>query len=160
MAATHLSNNIRYEPDENPPLSVAIGTGIQSALVNLGGIVLGAVIVFRIAGQPESYIPWAIFAALIVSGISTFLQAVRFWRIGSGHVLVMALRSFHRSLRQCPCRGRSCHHGEPHRHFLALPVPSRITPISAAPLIHARSLRHRDHIDCRHRDANCLRHTQ
>ena len=89
MAATHLSNNIRYEPDENPPLSVAIGTGIQSALVNLGGIVLGAVIVFRIAGQPESYIPWAIFAALIVSGISTFLQAVRFWRIGSGHLLVM-----------------------------------------------------------------------
>ena len=81
MAATHLSNNVRYEPDENPPLSVAIGTGIQSALVNLGGIVLGAVIVFRIAGQPESYIPWAIFAALIVSGISTFLQAVRFWRI-------------------------------------------------------------------------------
>ena len=89
MAATHLSNNIRYEPDENPPLSVAIGTGIQSALVNLGGIVLGAVIVFRIAGQPESYIPWAIFAALIVSGISTILQAVRFWRIGSGHLLVM-----------------------------------------------------------------------
>ena len=89
MAATHLSNNIRYEPDENPPLSVAIGTGIQSALVNLGGIVLGAVIVFRIAGQPESYISWAIFAALIVSGISTFLQAVRFWRIGSGHLLVM-----------------------------------------------------------------------
>ena len=106
MAATHLSNNIRYEPDENPPLSVAIGTGIQSALVNLGGIVLGAVIVFRIAGQPESYIPWAIFAALIVSGISTILQAVRFWRIAcrpsarNGHI-----RRFHRSLRQRPCRG-------------------------------------------------------
>ena len=89
MAATLLSNNIRYEPDENPPLSVSIGTVIQSALVNLGGIVLGAVIVFRNAGQPESHIPWAIFAALIVSGISTFLQAVRFWRIGSGHLLVM-----------------------------------------------------------------------
>ena len=89
MAATLQSNNVRYEPDENPPLSVAIGTGIQSALVNLGGIVLGAVIVFRIAGQPESYIPWAIFAALIVSGVSTILQAVRFWRIGSGHLLVM-----------------------------------------------------------------------
>lgn len=81
--------NIRYEPDENPPLPVAIGTGIQAALVNLGGIVLGAVIVFRIAGQPESYIPWAIFAALIVSGISTYLQAARLWRIGAGHVLVM-----------------------------------------------------------------------
>ena len=89
MAAITTDSGIRYEPDENPPILVAIGTGIQAALVSLGGIVLGAVIVFRIAGQPESYIPWAIFAALIVSGISTFLQAVRFWRIGAGHVLVM-----------------------------------------------------------------------
>ena len=89
MSAAPSHGNIRYEPDENPPLLVAIGTGIQAALVNLGGIVLGAVIVFRIAGQPESYIPWAIFAALIVSGISTYLQAARLWRIGAGHVLVM-----------------------------------------------------------------------
>ncbi len=89
MAAITTESGVRYEPDENPPLLVAIGTGIQAALVSLGGIVIGAVIVFRIAGQPESYIPWAIFAALIVSGISTFLQAVRFWRIGAGHVLVM-----------------------------------------------------------------------
>ena len=89
MSANRPSDTVRYEPDENPPILVTIGTGIQAALVNLGGIVIGAVIVFRIAGQPESYIPWAIFAALIVSGISTFLQAVRFWRIGSGHILVM-----------------------------------------------------------------------
>ena len=89
MSTIPSHSNIRYEPDENPPLPVAIGTGIQAALVNLGGIVLGAVIVFRIAGQPESYIPWAIFAALIVSGVSTYLQAARFWRIGAGHVLVM-----------------------------------------------------------------------
>ena len=89
MSANPSHGNIRYEPDENPPLLVAVGTGIQAALVNLGGIVLGAVIVFRIAGQPESYIPWAIFAALIVSGVTTYLQAARFWRIGAGHVLVM-----------------------------------------------------------------------
>jgi len=89
LSTTPCHSNIRYEPDENPPLPVAVGTGIQAALVNLGGIVLGVVIVFRIAGQPESYIPWAIFAALIVSGIATYLQAARFWRIGAGHVLVM-----------------------------------------------------------------------
>ena len=89
MVTPHGSSGVRFEPDENPPILVAVGTGIQAALVSLGGIVIGAVIVFRIAGQPESYIPWAIFAALIVSGVSTFLQAVRFWRIGAGHVLVM-----------------------------------------------------------------------
>ena len=84
-----MKSSVRFEPDEIPPLPIAIGAGIQAALVNLGGIVIGAVIVFRIAGQPESYIPWAIFAALLVSGVSTLLQAVRFWRIGSGHILVM-----------------------------------------------------------------------
>ena len=89
MAASPTNANIRYEPDENPPLLLTIGAGIQAALLNLGGIVLGAVIVFRIAGQPESYIPWAIFAALIVSGISTVLQAARVWRIGAGYALVM-----------------------------------------------------------------------
>ena len=91
MAANQVETNpnIRYEPDENPPILVAIGAGVQAALLNLGGVVIGAVIVFRIAGQPESYIPWAIFAALIVSGISTFLQAARVWRIGSGYTLVM-----------------------------------------------------------------------
>ena len=89
MTETRENHHIRYEPDERPPLAVTLGAGIQAALLNLGGIVLGAVIVFRIAGQPESYIPWAIFAALIVSGISTTLQAVRVWRIGAGYALVM-----------------------------------------------------------------------
>ena len=84
-----MRDSIRYEPEELPPFPVAIGAGIQAALVNLGGIVIGAVIVFRIAGQPDSYIPWAIFAALLVSGVSTVLQAARLWRIGSGHILVM-----------------------------------------------------------------------
>lgn len=84
-----MRDSIRYEPEELPPFPVAIGAGVQAALVNLGGIVIGAVIVFRIAGQPDSYIPWAIFAALLVSGVSTVLQAARLWRIGSGHILVM-----------------------------------------------------------------------
>ena len=89
MTETQENHHIRYEPDESPPLAITVGAGIQAALLNLGGIVLGAVIVFRIAGQPESYIPWAIFAALIVSGISTALQALGVWRIGAGYALVM-----------------------------------------------------------------------
>ena len=89
MAVTSTNSSIRYEPDENPPLLVVIGAGIQAALINLAGVVLAVVIVIRISGAPESYIPWAIFAVLFVSGISTFLQAARIWRIGSGHVLVM-----------------------------------------------------------------------
>ncbi len=62
-----------------PPASVA----------TLPGIALTVVIVARIADQPESYIQWGVFAALLISGITTVLQAARVWRIGSGHVLMM-----------------------------------------------------------------------
>ncbi len=52
-------------------------------------VVLTVVIVGRSAMQPESYITWAVFGALLVSGLTTVLQAVRVGRFGSGHVLVM-----------------------------------------------------------------------
>ena len=89
MAVLPTDSDIRYEPDENPPLQIVIGAGIQAALINLAAVVLAVVIVIRLSGVSESYIPWAIFATLFVSGISTFLQAARIWRVGSGHVLVM-----------------------------------------------------------------------
>ena len=44
------NSNIRYEPDEHPPLPVVVGAGIQGALTIIGGVVLGVLIVFRIAG--------------------------------------------------------------------------------------------------------------
>lgn len=43
----------------------------------------------RIAEQPDAYIAFAAFAALLVSGATTVLQAVRLGYIGSGHVLIM-----------------------------------------------------------------------
>ena len=52
-------------------------------------IVLTVVIVFRIADQPSDYLSWGVFGALIISGITTVLQAVRVGRIGAGHVLIM-----------------------------------------------------------------------
>ena len=55
----------------------------------LAPVVLTVVIVARIAEQPDSYISWGVFAALIVSGATTVLQAVRVGRMGAGHVLIM-----------------------------------------------------------------------
>ena len=89
MAETSINENVRYEPDEHPPNSLLIGAGFQGALVMIGSIVLTVVIVFRIADQPAEYISWGVFAALLISGANTILQAVRFWRFGAGHVLVM-----------------------------------------------------------------------
>ena len=89
MAASPVNEHVRYEPDEHPPHLLTLGAGFQAALLIIGGIVLGVVIVFRIAEQPANYIAWGVFAALLISGITTVLQSARLWRIGAGHILMM-----------------------------------------------------------------------
>ncbi len=89
MASEHVNDNVRYEPNENPPPLVAAGAGLQAAAIIVAPVVLTVVIVARIAGQPDAYISWGVFAALIVSGVTTVLQAVRVGRVGAGHVLIM-----------------------------------------------------------------------
>ncbi len=89
MAATQVNEHIRYEPYEHPPHLLADGAGAQAALLIIGGIVLGVAVVFRIADQPAEYLAWAVFAARLISGITTIIQAARVWRIGAGHILVM-----------------------------------------------------------------------
>ena len=89
MASQPINENVRYEPNETPPHAITIGAGFQSAMVIVAPVVLTVVIVSRIADQPDSYIQWAAFAALLVSGITTTLQAVRLGRVGAGHVLIM-----------------------------------------------------------------------
>lgn len=89
MAAEPVNENIRYEPDEQPPAPLAIGAGFQAALIMVAPVVLTVVIVLQISGQPAAYMAWAVFAAMLVSGLTTILQAVRVGRFGSGHVLFM-----------------------------------------------------------------------
>ena len=81
--------SVRYEPEESPPVPLTIGAGLQAAAVILAPVVLTVVIVVRIAEQPDSYLSWAVFAALLISGATTVLQAVRVGRVGAGHVLIM-----------------------------------------------------------------------
>ncbi len=81
--------DIRYEPDETPPLPLTIGLGFQMALLSIGGIVLTPAIIIRAGGGSDEYLAWAVFAAVIVSGVSTILQAIAKYRIGSGYILLM-----------------------------------------------------------------------
>jgi len=83
------NDSVRYEPEEKPPPLVTVGSGLQAAVVIVAPVVLTVVIVARIADQPDSYITWGVFAALVVSGLTTILQAVRVGRVGAGHVLIM-----------------------------------------------------------------------
>ena len=80
---------IRFEPDDKPPTALTAGMGLQFAILSIAGIVLTPAIVIRAAGESDSYLTWAVFAAAVVSGVSTILQAVKFGRIGAGYVLLM-----------------------------------------------------------------------
>ena len=87
--ATEAQHAIRYEPDETPPYKIAIGLAIQYVVLTIAGIVITVAIVVRAAGGTELYLSWGSFAALIVSGVTTAVQARRLGRIGAGYILLM-----------------------------------------------------------------------
>ena len=86
---TDRNAGVRYEPDERPPTLLSLGLGAQLAVLCIAGIVLTPAIVIRAAGGSESYLSWAVFAAVAISGVSTLTQAARFGRVGAGYVLLM-----------------------------------------------------------------------
>ena len=86
---TQANENIRYEPDDRAPHPVSAGLGFQITAITLAPVAIAVAIIARAAEQPENYITWAVFAAVVVSGTVTILQAVRVGRVGAGHILVM-----------------------------------------------------------------------
>lgn len=80
---------IRYEADEPCPPLIALSVGLQGVLLALAPLVLIVAITAKAGGQDDSYLTWAVFAALIIAGVLTALQATRFWRLGAGHILIM-----------------------------------------------------------------------
>ena len=89
MQAGGVNDAIQYEADESCPPLVALSVGLQGVLLAVAPLVLVVAITSRAGGQDESYLSWAVFAALIIAGILTALQASRFWRLGAGHILIM-----------------------------------------------------------------------
>ena len=160
MAATSVNDNIRYEPDENPPSLVAIGAGVQAAMIIVAPVVLTVVIVARIAQQPESYVSWAVFAALIICGATTILQAVRVGRVGAGRVLIMGTSGAFIGV----CVAALVKGGPSLMASLivvvALSVLAGRATLAAAAHLHAGCLRHRDYADTRHGYADSIRYTE
>ncbi len=92
MANVSTNTDIRFDPSEKPPLPLTIGMGLQLALLSIGGVVLTPAIIIRSAGLGEGaneYLAWAVFAAVVVCGISTILQALGKFRVGAGYILLM-----------------------------------------------------------------------
>ena len=80
---------VRYQPDETPPTPLALGVGLQLAVLNIAAIVLIPLVVMRSAGVSEEHLSWAVLASVAACGLATMLQAVRAGRFGAGHVLLM-----------------------------------------------------------------------
>ena len=85
--------DVRFEPNERPPLPMAAGLGVQYALICLASIVLTPTVMITVAGGSAEYLSWAVFAALVISGITTAIQARSVGRIGAGYVLIMGSTS-------------------------------------------------------------------
>ena len=84
-----IRSGLRFQPDEPPPTTLALGLGLQLALLNIAAVMIIPMIVMRAAGQSEDAVAWAVFASVAICGATTMLQVLRFGRIGSGHLLVM-----------------------------------------------------------------------
>lgn len=91
--AAPAEQHVRYEADDRPPLPVTIGLGLQYALISVASVVLAPTLMIRTAGGSDAYLSWAVCAALLISGITTAIQARRVGRIGAGYILVMGTSS-------------------------------------------------------------------
>lgn len=83
------SLNLKYSVNESPPTALAAGLGLQVVILIIAGIILTPAIVMRGAGQTDSMTEWAVFAGLVVCGLTTMLQARPIGRFGAGYTLFM-----------------------------------------------------------------------
>ena len=86
---TQVNENVRFEPEERPPHPLSAGLGFQAMAILIAPIVVTVAIIMRSANQPESYLAWAVFAAVVISGAITILQSARVGRFGAGYILFM-----------------------------------------------------------------------
>lgn len=91
MNASHSGGRagVRYQPDEKPPVSLTIGLGLQLAGLNIATVMLVPTVIMRAAGETDAYTSWAVLSAVAICGMTTMLQALRFGRMGAGHVILM-----------------------------------------------------------------------
>lgn len=82
------AQEILYEPDDPSPLGVTLVGALQGIAIVLTAMVLVVEIYSQVRGAEEVSL-WPVFASLVIAGAMTALQAARFGRIGTGHVVIM-----------------------------------------------------------------------
>ena len=79
---------IRYEPNDKCPRTVALSSALQILLPNSISLVTLVTLVVLASGESEDYLQWVVIMALAVTGLSMIVHALRFQRVGSGRPIV------------------------------------------------------------------------
>ena len=85
MAA--VNEHLIYQPDDRPSHAASLAHGFQNVMTRMASMAATTAIIALAGGQSEEYQSWIFFSVLVVCGIGTMLQTVRFWRFGSGYSL-------------------------------------------------------------------------
>ena len=83
--------NLRFAGDERPAAAVSLVIGLQTAVLVAVPVVVVSTIAARAANQGDAYLSWAIFAAIVIGGLTTIVQAVRVGGAGAGTLTVMGV---------------------------------------------------------------------
>ena len=91
MASEQASDGstLRYAADDKPPLPFSIVVGIQTSLLACIPVVVVTTVVAQVANQSEAYLRWAVFASIVIGGLTTVVQARRPGGVGAGTLTVM-----------------------------------------------------------------------
>ena len=82
-------DQIRYEPHDKSPVPVTLGVAVQGAVLALSNTVT-LVTIFAVASEGSAtYLSWAVFASLLIGGLATAHQAIKFGRLGPGYIMLM-----------------------------------------------------------------------
>ena len=65
--------NLRFAGDERPPAAVSLVIGLQTAVLVAVPVVVVRTIAARAANQSDAYLSWAIFAAMVIGGLTTIV---------------------------------------------------------------------------------------
>ena len=94
MTANKDEQPVEYEPQEPCPPLTALLVGLQGAVLLLAPSVLIVTIAIRSTGFDDSYLAWAIFAALLINAVVTLLQARPVGRFGAGQIMIACPTAF------------------------------------------------------------------
>ena len=91
---TPVTQNPRYEAEENPPPWRSLGFSAQFSLIASATLLVTPVVVAKASGRDNEYLVWMVFASLVVAGLSTLIQVRRIGLVGSRSMLPMFTAAF------------------------------------------------------------------